>query len=113
MYQAVILLPQPLSTGATGMHLHAWLEGCVASGSSLLCFLPARTEQLSSGMPFHLLFLPEARTESLNMRIKYTLLPLVFGLFEAESHYVAHAGPEFGVILLPPPPKWWDYRCVP
>jgi hypothetical protein len=37
---------------------------------------------------------------------------VVLGFFETVSHYVVHAGLELK-ILLPPPPEWWDYGCVP
>jgi hypothetical protein len=33
-------------------------------------------------------------------------------LFETRSHYTAQAGLKLQ-ILLPPPAKFWDYRCEP
>jgi hypothetical protein len=35
-----------------------------------------------------------------------------FCFFETGSHYVAETGLDL-MILLPPPPKCWDYKCVP
>lgn len=31
-------------------------------------------------------------------------------LFESGSHYLAQGGPQLVTILLPRPPKCWDYR---
>jgi hypothetical protein len=37
---------------------------------------------------------------------------ILFWFFEIGSHCVGQDGLEF-LILLPPPAKCWDYRCVP
>jgi hypothetical protein len=43
---------------------------------------------------------------------KEFLLYTVFFYFEMRSHYMAQARLELE-ILLPQPPEYWDYRCVP
>ncbi|EHB07938.1 hypothetical protein GW7_16975, partial [Heterocephalus glaber] len=37
----------------------------------------------------------------------------LFFVFETGSHYVVQAGLKLTVILLPQPPKCWDYRHSP
>jgi hypothetical protein len=46
------------------------------------------------------------------MRKKTEHLLCVFFFFQRGSRHVAQAGLEL-VILLPQPPKCWNYRCVP